>query len=166
LDTESAEEQRITEKLISMSQESPDMRLAMLFSELTGHLTTLIGFAEIFGNSLQEQREPPAELLVFQREFTRIGQEFIKIRESFFEEFKNFSEITEDVLRWRNRLLVPAKELIDLANKMESSKNILPETLPDNIELIEIFQRVANRIWMTIDVLIKPDFRPPAEKSD
>jgi hypothetical protein len=157
---------QIPEKFISMSQESPEERLHNLFSELTGRMTTLRGYAEIFGNSLNEQSKPPIELMVFQKEFARIGQEFINIRNSFFEEEKIFALTEEDVLFWRKRFLVPAKELMDLAIKMESAKNVLAETLPDLFDLAEIFQRVANYIWMTIDVLTNPDFQPPPEKSD
>lgn len=159
---------QISERLILMSQESPDKRLQNLFFELKGILTSLIGWAEIFGNNLHEQRIPSSELLDFQQELTRIGQEFLHVRDSAIEEGTYFFGTEEDVLRWRKRLLIPAKELMGLATKIGSSESEMGNALPDGIELAEIVTGIANRMWMLIDALTNPDFQPqlPVEKPE
>jgi hypothetical protein len=162
----------IPAELILMSQESPDARLYNLFYKLTINLNYLIGCAEFLDYSLHEQSNPPEGLLVFQEEAARIGQELNKIRILYLEirsshrEDEHFIETEEDVFRWRRKLLPPAKELMDLVVQMESNKGEMVEAFPDDIKLTDLATNIANRIWMTIDVLTNPDFEPSAEKSE
>ena len=149
-----------------MSQESPDKRLQNLFFELTEVTSSLLGWAEVFGNNLHEQSISSGELLGFQTELIRIGEEFRNIRNVALEEGTYFAGTEEDVLRWRKRLLTPAKDLMKLATRIESSKSEISDALPDEIRLDEIATSIANRQWMLIDALTNPDFRLqfPAEE--
>jgi hypothetical protein len=163
---------QIPAQLILMSQESPDARLYNLFYQLTINLNYLIGCAEFLDYSLHEQSNPPEELLIFQEEAARIGQELNKIRILYLEtrsshrEDDHYIETKEDIFRWRKKLLPLAKELMDLVVQMESNKGEMAKVLHDDIELIDLAINIANRIWITIDVLTNPDFRTPTEKSD
>jgi hypothetical protein len=90
---------------------------------------------------------------------------YLETRSSHRED-DHYIETKEDIFRWRKKLLPLAKELMDLVVQMESNKGEMAKVLHDDIELIDLAINIANRIWITIDVLTNPDFRTPTEKSD
>ena len=140
-----------------ISKLPPDRSLQYFFSDLAGGLVFLIGWAEIFGHDLGEQRCQDSNLWNLQKGLMEVGQKLLDIRESTLEEEASFFESEEDVQHLKNELIVLANELMALVDKLELGKSEIANILPEGSEITEEITNAANRIWGMFDVLTNLD---------